>query len=69
MGRENGSRLWKNSRSENWCGAVNEIQGWKMGVKNSKMENQWEKLESVKILGWKIGIKNSSQKMTKNWTN
>ncbi len=37
--------------------AVSEkILGQKIGVKNSKMENQCEKLESVKILGWKIGL-------------
>ncbi len=30
-------------------------------VKNSKTENQYEKLESVKILDWKIGVKICSQ--------
>ncbi len=39
--------------------------GRKSNVKNFKMENRCEKLESVKILGWKIGVKNSSQKMKK----
>ncbi len=47
-------------------GAVYEkILGQKIDVKNSKMENQCEKLESVKILGRKIGVKNFSQKFKK----
>ncbi len=43
--------------------AVSEkILGWKIGVKNSKMEIQCEKLELMKILRWRINVKNSSQK-------
>ncbi len=66
MSEENGSHLWKNSRSENWG------EKWWNGSsqwKNSKPENRCEKLESLKILVWKMTVKNSNQKIKKNWTN
>ncbi len=50
-------------------GAVEKILGRKIGVKNSKMENWYGKLESVEFLGWKRGVKNSSQEMKQKWTN
>ncbi len=50
--------------------AVSEkIPDWKIGVKNSKMENWYKKIEQVKILIQKISAKNYSQEMKKNWTN
>ncbi len=45
---------------------IEKILKWKIGLKNSKLENQCKKVgNSKKILGQKVGVKNFSQKMEK----
>ncbi len=47
---------------------VEKILNWKIGLKNSELDNQCKKIgSSKKILGEKVSVKNSSRQIEKIW--